>query len=264
MSSFTTYVLIPVFAAFLPPTSAEDRDFYDVLGVPRTASDEDIRKAYKKKSLSLHPDKVAQFGRGDPEVAAREYEQVQHAYTVLSNPKKRQTYHAVQCSPTRYHFVESGAFQNPTALIDNLAHASLWTKLRLVAIVGLIFCLMLLQPILIAAKLNQSLKNEGGLLETTKWTVILIPLWIFHGLLVLLFMLTTVAAPSEARWSLVLTTLNQASWLVAELLLALRWDQTLTNRYSIIFIPVYIGMFLRCVQAVDSMRQVGKDIQRMV
>lgn len=264
MSSFGTYVLIHVFAAFLPPKSPDDRDFYDVLGVPRTASEEDIRKAYKKASLALHPDKVSQFGRVDPQEAARLYEQVQAAYTVLSSSKKRQLYQACGCSPTRYHYIDTGAYQNPTDLLENLAHASAWTKLRLVTIVGIIIGLVLLQPILIASKLNQSLAMNGGGLEKTKWTVILIPLWIFHGLLVLLFLLSTVIAPAEVQLSVLLTTLSQATWLVAEIVLALRWDRTLTNHFSIIFIPVYIVMFLRCFQAIDSARQVGKDIQRMV
>jgi preprotein translocase subunit Sec63 len=60
------------FVALLPPESDDDIDYYETLGVPRNATKEDIRKAYKKKSLSLHPDKIIQRG-GNPDDHRKEY-----------------------------------------------------------------------------------------------------------------------------------------------------------------------------------------------
>lgn len=64
-----------------------ERDFYKVLGVPRTASESDIRKAYKTLARKYHPDK-------NPGNAAAEekFKDVAHARDVLLNKKKRQLY----------------------------------------------------------------------------------------------------------------------------------------------------------------------------
>jgi molecular chaperone DnaJ len=63
------------------------KDFYAILGVPRSATEADIKQAYRRLSRELHPDKH----KGDKEKEAR-FKEVNEAYDVLSNPKKRQSY----------------------------------------------------------------------------------------------------------------------------------------------------------------------------
>ncbi|MEC8307104.1 MAG: DnaJ domain-containing protein, partial [Chlamydiota bacterium] len=62
-------------------------DFYDVLGVSRNATQEEIKKAYRKLAVKLHPDK----NRGDDSATAR-FKEVSEAYQVLSQPDKRAMY----------------------------------------------------------------------------------------------------------------------------------------------------------------------------
>lgn len=62
-------------------------DYYQILGVPSHASDETIRKAYKRLMHILHPDKNA----GDAAHTAQ-FIQVREAYVVLSDPQKRAAY----------------------------------------------------------------------------------------------------------------------------------------------------------------------------
>ncbi|MFN5627223.1 MAG: DnaJ domain-containing protein, partial [Planctomyces sp.] len=63
------------------------RDYYDVLGVPRGASQEELRKAYKKLARKHHPDSNNQ----DPE-SAKKFAEITEAWDVLSDQQKRQQY----------------------------------------------------------------------------------------------------------------------------------------------------------------------------
>ncbi|MBU3701860.1 MAG: molecular chaperone DnaJ [Acidimicrobiia bacterium] len=62
-------------------------DHYDVLGVPRDAGSDDIRRAYRRRARELHPD----VNPGDAEAEAR-FKEVALAYEVLSDPQRRQHY----------------------------------------------------------------------------------------------------------------------------------------------------------------------------
>ena len=66
---------------------AEKRDYYEVLGVDKKASAEEIKKAYRKKAIQYHPDK----NPGDKE-AEEKFKEAAEAYEVLSDPQKRQRY----------------------------------------------------------------------------------------------------------------------------------------------------------------------------
>jgi curved DNA-binding protein len=63
------------------------RDYYEILGVPRTASNEEINKAYRKLARQHHPDR----NPGDKQAEAR-FKEIQNAYDTLSDPKKKQVY----------------------------------------------------------------------------------------------------------------------------------------------------------------------------
>lgn len=63
------------------------RDLYDVLGVPRNATADEIRKAYRAIALTCHPDRVG----NDSDAVAR-FREATSAYEVLSDPHKRRRY----------------------------------------------------------------------------------------------------------------------------------------------------------------------------
>src|SRR5205823_14177984 len=63
------------------------RDPYEVLGVSKSASQEEIQKAYRKRSKKYHPDR----NPGDKQADAN-YKEVQTAYEVLSDPAKKGNY----------------------------------------------------------------------------------------------------------------------------------------------------------------------------
>ena len=66
---------------------SENRDYYEVLEVPKTATADEIKKAYRKQAIKYHPDK----NPGD-KVAEEKFKEAAEAYEVLSDPQKRQRY----------------------------------------------------------------------------------------------------------------------------------------------------------------------------
>lgn len=62
------------------------RDYYDVLGVSKSASAAELKKAYRKLALQWHPD------RNKTSQATEKFKEINEAYEILSNPKKKETY----------------------------------------------------------------------------------------------------------------------------------------------------------------------------
>lgn len=62
------------------------KNYYEILGINRTANDDEIKKAYKRMALKYHPDK------NDHPQAAEHFQEVAAAFEILSNKEKREVY----------------------------------------------------------------------------------------------------------------------------------------------------------------------------
>src|ERR1700737_3591090 len=81
----------------------EFKDYYKILNVPREASSEDIKKAFRKLARQYHPD-VAK----DKKDAEEKFKQINEAYEVLSDPEKRKKYDQLGAN-----WNQPGGFQPP-------------------------------------------------------------------------------------------------------------------------------------------------------
>ena len=64
---------------------ATKTDYYDILGISKSASADEIKKAYRKQALEWHPDRH----KDDKEAAEKRFKEINEAYQVLSDPQKR-------------------------------------------------------------------------------------------------------------------------------------------------------------------------------
>ena len=64
---------------------AEKKDYYAILGVSKTATDDELKKAYRKMAKKYHPD----ANPDNKEEAEKKFKEVNEAYEVLSDAKKR-------------------------------------------------------------------------------------------------------------------------------------------------------------------------------
>lgn len=85
---------------------ADQRDYYEVLGVDKDASEQDIKKAFRKKARKYHPDV-----NPDDKEAEKRFKEVNDAYETLSDPQKRQQYD--QFGPDGPQFGGFGGGQGP-------------------------------------------------------------------------------------------------------------------------------------------------------
>lgn len=88
-------------------------DFYKVLGVSKSSSEDEIRKAYRKLAREYHPDR-----RPDDKQAAEKFQQIQQAYDVLGDAEKRQKYDMYGAAYQQGHGTYAGPDGQPIDLND--------------------------------------------------------------------------------------------------------------------------------------------------
>jgi len=82
-------------------------EYYQILGVAKTATADEIKKAYRKLALKYHPDK-----NPDNKAAEDKFKEISEAYAVLSDPEKRQQYDTFGSAGFRQRYSQEDIFRN--------------------------------------------------------------------------------------------------------------------------------------------------------
>ena len=146
----------------------DNREYYDLLGIedPKRASTETIKMAYKKRSLQMHPDKLAQRGIEVTKEHSIQFQKMKEAYDILSDPRKRRLYDEIGASGLK--LLESPTEVNPMDVIKNF-QKNRADRAKIALMVALIFAIILLEPILFCLKCDNRISSL--------WLAIWAPMW---------------------------------------------------------------------------------------
>lgn len=177
-------------------------DYYSTLGVPKTATQDEIKKAYKKLAFKFHPDVCKDFN------AHEKFIKINEAYEFLSNPEKRAFYDNLRSSSNKsskqneqyqewQEKARSTAKQNAQtefskykqSVLDNLTQAYKTTKKGAEIGCGLYFGLTFLGSALfgIYKYIEYWVLVSQGARNFSVWTVLSILMILFFGLIGYLF-----------------------------------------------------------------------------
>ncbi len=82
-------------------------DYYNILGISKSASDAEIKKAYRKLAMKYHPDKT----KGNKELEDK-FKKISEAYAVLSDPEKRKQYDTYGSADFQQRYSQEDIFRN--------------------------------------------------------------------------------------------------------------------------------------------------------
>jgi len=94
---------------------AKKKDYYKILGVDKTANENDIKKSYRKLALKYHPDKHKADSEKEKTESDAMFKDINEAYSVLSDKKKREMFDN-GIDPEGQDFTGGGAHFDPTQI----------------------------------------------------------------------------------------------------------------------------------------------------
>ncbi len=222
------------------------RSYYELLGVERDASPDEIKRAYKRQSLLMHPDKLAQRGVTATEEDQAKFTSMKAAYECLSDPHKRETYDAI--GERGMKWLDEPFSMDPQELAHNFATSSALDRSKIFAIFVVIAIAVLILPVLVC------LQIDGTLGPDSSWAATLTPLWLCN--VVILFyhsrviMMGPIQRPEHIppeEWidplPMTKRIFSLARFVLValfELLVALKLDGVVNCDWAYVFIPLYI------------------------
>lgn len=255
--------------SFLSSSGRDDSEsFYDLLGVSPDADPDELKRAYKRQSLLTHPDKLAQRGQAATERDRDRFTRMRHAFEVLSDPRRRETYDAIGERGMRW--VEEPLSVDPQELAHNFATSSLLDRSKIFAIFMGVYAAVFALPVLVC------LMADGSMGDGATWTAVLVPLWLwdafvlfYHSRVILMGPIKRPDHVPTEDWVDPLPMSRRVAAMVRfvllvtfQVLLALRLDGHLAHLpWTAVFAPLYLwdAMALRRKIALASLVVVTHD-----
>ncbi|OQR85132.1 hypothetical protein THRCLA_10775 [Thraustotheca clavata] len=226
--------------------STKHTKYYELLGVSTEATAEELKKAYRRKALQLHPDK-----RGNTPEAQEEFTAMKAAYDVLSDPKQREVYDSMGEDGLKVmnDFGELSVEALVAAALGAFSALGPCAKFMIFLAILVAFGLAFMIPIFWCIRADKDVDWS--------WAVTFIPLWILDGLYVC-WTGCSMAAGDEARdndsppipWLRFLTKcvsfFHIVLFIVLQIFVAMKLQGSVDWSCGIVLVPLYIleGLFL--------------------
>lgn len=234
--------------SFLGPddNESDENDYYKLLSVDRDASQEELKRAYKRQSLQMHPDKLAQRGQSVTAESQAKFTKMKEAYEVLSDPHKRDTYDALGGRGMKW--VDEPFSIDPQELAHNFAKSSVLDRSKIFGIFVAIAIAVFILPVLVC------LHVEGFFGPNASWIATLTPLWLWDAFLLFyhsrVILMGPIPRPDHIpleEWvdplpmnKRIFTMVRFVLLVLLEIFIACKLDGILVVPWSLVFIPLYI------------------------
>jgi hypothetical protein len=258
MARFDLAFILCCCRACLGGDSTNDESFYDLLGIDRHATMDEIKRAYKRKSLAMHPDKLAQKGKAvTPEDQAK-FTRMKEAYECLSDKHKKETYDAI--GERGMKWIEEPFSIDPQQMAHNFATSSTLDRSKIFAIFVAVAIAIFLLPILVCLQVD-------GKFGDASWCAILTPLWLWNAFILFYHVRVILMGPiekpdhvSEEEWEDPLPMRMRYIGLCRFLLFffflllaALNLDGFIAIKWFIVFVPMFI------LEAMTLVKRIGQS-----
>lgn len=232
--------------SFLGNLDQDEEDFYTLLGVQRDASPDEIKRAFRRQSLQMHPDKLAQKGQQATEADQAKFTRMKEAYEVLSDPHKKETYDAI--GERGMKWIEEPFSIDPQELAHNFATSSALDRSKIFAIFVAAAVAVLLLPMLVC------LHVDGAFGPDASWMATLTPLWLwdificfYHTRVILMGPIPRPEHVPPEEWidplpmkRRVFSFVRFLLIVLFELLAALKLDNVIRFPWLVVFFPLYV------------------------
>lgn len=247
----------------------EEESFYDLLGLERDASSEEIKRAYKRRSLDLHPDKIAQRGKVVTEADQARFTRMKEAYEVLSDKHKRESYDAIGEKGMKW--IEEPFSMDPQEMATNFANSSTLDRSKIFAIFLGIAIAVFLFPVLLC------LQVDGTFGQNSSWAAVATPLWIWNAFIlfyhVRIIMMGPIERPDhipEEEWFDPLPMSKRfiglarfLLYFLFQILAILNLDQVISLKWYIVFIPVLVVELITLSKRMSQAKQQVVTIEEL-
>lgn len=224
-------------------------DFYELLGVAKDVSPDELRRAYKRTAMRSHPDKGG---------STEGFQELQRAYSILNDPYQRKLYD--QFGEEAVLLMEGNA--GPDVATKVFARISFYQRAQIVIIFFCITSFFMLTPIFVTLRWDEHLGWP--------WMACFVPLWVLHSLACVPVLLLPSPAPpedcSEEEWEQVMEVQLRARLvavvimsllLILEIFVAMRLDGFIEWSWHVVLAPWALLEFFAVVRKLVGAQRTG-------